>query len=303
MKNPNLSLLYGDLTDSSNLTKCISDIKNENPDFKIFEVYNLGAQSHVKVSFTVPEYTAEVDGLGTLKLLSAIHTNQLTQKVKFYQASTSELFGNTKILPQNENTPFSPRSPYGVAKLYSYWIVRNYRDAYGMFACNGILFNHESPRRGITFVTRKITRGLNDILKGNREYIEVGNLDAKRDWGHAKDFVYGMWLMLQQEKPDDFVLSTDMFISVREFIEKAFEYKGIHLRWKGVGTDEVGFVHAEGKTEKEEKVYIKVNPKYFRPTEVDSLLGDSTKARTELLWKPTYSIDDIVKEMVDYDCA
>jgi GDPmannose 4,6-dehydratase len=297
MGNPNLSLLYGDLTDSSNLTQCISDIKDENPNFEVFEIYNLGAQSHVKVSFSVPEYTAEVDGIGTLKLLSAIKSNKLLHRVKFYQASTSELYGNATIIPQNEDTPFLPRSPYGVAKLYSYWIVKNYRDAYYMFACNGILFNHESPRRGITFVTRKVTRGLNEIMKGEKEFIELGNLDAKRDWGHAKDYVYGMWLMLQQDKPQDYVLSTGEYISVREFVEKVFSCKGYEIVWSGSGINEVGY------EKKSKKVLIKVNAKYFRPTEVDSLLGDSTKARIELLWTPKYSIDEIVKEMVDFDCS
>jgi GDPmannose 4,6-dehydratase len=296
MHNQNLILMYGDLTDSSNLTKTISEIKMQNPNFKVFEIYNLGAQSHVKVSFTVPEYTAEVDGLGTLKLLSAIHANGLTSRIKFYQASTSELFGNTTEVPQNENTPFCPRSPYGIAKLYSHWMVKNYREAYDMFACNGILFNHESPRRGVTFVTRKITMGLNSILKGKIDYIELGNLDAKRDWGHAKDYVYGMWLMLQKDEPQDYVLSTNKYYSVRDFVEKAFKYKGFDIVWKGEGANEVGY------DKMTKMVLVRVNSKYFRPTEVDFLQGDSSKARKELGWEPKYSIDDIVHEMVDNDC-
>lgn len=293
--NKNLELRYGDLCDSLNILKIIEEIKGKYRNLIRLEVYNLAAMSHVKVSFDVPEYTGNIDALGTLRLLDAIRSAGLTEKTRFYQASTSELYGKVQEVPQNENTPFYPRSPYGVAKLYSYWIVKNYREAYGMYACNGILFNHESPRRGPTFVTRKITRELGKIMRGESEQIVLGNIDAKRDWGYAKDFVYGMWLMLQQEEPDDFVLSTNEFHSVREFVEKSFAIKNIQIAWKGTGLDEIGYDINTGKE------YIFISDKYFRPAEVDELLGDSTKARTILKWKPETSFDELVQLMVDSD--
>ena len=293
--NKNLELRYGDLCDSLNILKIIEEIKGKYRNMIRLEVYNLAAMSHVKVSFDVPEYTGNIDALGTLRLLDAIRSAGLTEKTRFYQASTSELYGKVQEVPQNENTPFYPRSPYGVAKLYSYWIVKNYREAYGMYACNGILFNHESPRRGPTFVTRKITRELGKIMRGESEQIVLGNIDAKRDWGYAKDFVYGMWLMLQQEEPDDFVLSTNEFHSVREFVEKSFAIKNIQIAWKGTGLDEIGYDINTGKE------YIFISDKYFRPAEVDELLGDSTKARTILKWKPETSFDELVQLMVDSD--
>jgi len=294
--NKKLILRYGDLTDSSNLFHIISDIEKTYPDLDRLEVYNLAAMSHVKVSFEMPEYTGNTDGLGVLRLLECIRSSSIAKKIRFYQASTSELYGKVVEVPQKESTPFYPRSPYGVAKLYGFWITKNYRESYDMFACNGILFNHESPRRGETFVTRKITRGLNMILKGERDKLVMGNLDAKRDWGHAKDYVEGMWRMLQVDKPDDYVLSTNEFHSVREFIEKAFLIKGFNIKWKGEGLDEIGYDEITGR----ELIFI--NERYFRPAEVEELLGDSTKARTELGWIPNYSFDDLVKEMVDLDC-
>tara|TARA_B100001989_G_scaffold244569_1_gene213446 strand:- start:207 stop:1235 length:1029 start_codon:yes stop_codon:yes gene_type:complete len=293
--NKNLELRYGDLCDSLNILKIIEEIKENYKSMIRLEVYNLAAMSHVKVSFDVPEYTGNIDALGTLRLLDAIRSAGLTAKTRFYQASTSELYGKVQEVPQNENTPFYPRSPYGVAKLYSYWIVKNYREAYGMYACNGILFNHESPRRGPTFVTRKITRELGKIMRGESDKIVLGNIDAKRDWGYAKDFVYGMWLMLQQEEPDDFVLSTNEFHSVREFVEKSFAIKNIQISWKGTGLDEIGYDINTGKE------YIFISDKYFRPAEVDELLGDSTKARNILKWKPETSFDELVQLMVDSD--
>ena len=253
--------------------------------------------SHVKVSFELPVYTANVDAIGTLNMLEAIRSSGIeNNKVRFYQASTSELYGKVQEIPQTEKTPFYPRSPYGVAKIYGYWIVKNYRESYNMFCCNGILFNHESPRRGPTFVTRKITRGLNMILKGEQDRLIMGNLDSKRDWGHAKDYVEGMWRMLQQDTPEDYVLSTNEYHSVREFIEKSFLLRGFHILWKGEGIDEIGY---DKKTGRE---LIFVHKKYFRPAEVEELLGDSTKARNELGWKPIHSFDDLIKEMVDQDC-
>ena len=293
--NPNLKLRYGDLTDSSNIINIINEIKNDNNNLERLEIYNLGAMSHVKVSFEMPEYTANTDGLGVLRLLEAIRFSGIQDKIRFYQASTSELYGLVQEVPQRESTPFYPRSPYGVAKLYGYWITKNYRESYNMFACNGILFNHESPRRGPTFVTRKITRGLNDIIKGKTDKLVMGNLDAKRDWGHASDFVEGMWKMLQADEPMDYVLSTNEFHSVREFIEKAFSLKSFDIKWKGEGLNEIGYDANSGKE------LIFVSEKYFRPAEVDELLGDSTKARNELDWKPKYSFDDLVKEMVEFD--
>lgn len=283
-----MTLHYGDLTDSTCLVKLVSAIK---PD----EVYNLGAQSHVKVSFDLAEYTADVDAVGTLRLLDAIRTCGLDKTTKFYQASTSEMFGLVQETPQRETTPFYPRSPYGCAKVYAYWIVVNYREAYDMFACNGILFNHESPRRGETFVTRKITRGVAKISLGQQEFIELGNLDSVRDWGHAKDYVEAMWLMLQQEKPDDFIISTGTPTSVRTFAEMAFREIGVTLQWDGKGVDEVGRDASTGR------VLVKVNPKYYRPTEVDFLLGDCTKAKNLLKWVPKYDIQSLVQEMVAAD--
>ncbi len=281
-------LHYGDLTDSTNLIRIIQEVQ---PD----EIYNLAAQSHVKVSFETPEYTANTDALGTLRILEAIRILKLEKKTKFYQASTSELYGLVQEIPQKETTPFYPRSPYGVAKLYSYWIVRNYRDAYNIFACNGILFNHESPVRGETFVTRKITRAAAKIKLGLQENLFLGNIDAERDWGHAKDYVEGMWLMLQQDKPDDFVLATGKKVSVRSFIEMAFNEVGININWQGKGVSEKGL---DSKTK---KVIIEIDPKYFRPTEVDLLVGDASKAERELGWKPKHSVQQLVKEMVAFD--
>ena len=294
--NKNLLLRYGDLSDSSNLLHILMEIKDKYENLSRLEVYNLAAMSHVKVSFEMPEYTANIDGIGTLRLLEAIRCSGLVQKTRFYQASTSELYGKVQEVPQNENTPFYPRSPYGVAKLYAFWIVKNYRESYKMFACNGILFNHESPRRGPTFVTRKITRGLNMILTGERKELLLGNLNAKRDWEHAKDYVLGMWKMLQQEEPEDYVLATNEFHSVQEFVEKAFSLKGINLKWNGNGIDKVGIDSNTGK------ILIRIDKKYFRPSEVDELLGDSTKAKKELNWVPLISFDELVKEMVKNDC-
>jgi GDPmannose 4,6-dehydratase len=252
--------------------------------------------SHVKISFDIPEYTADVDGTGTLRILNAIRNVGLEHKTRYYQASTSELYGKVVEVPQNENTPFYPRSPYGVAKLYAHWITKNYREAYGMYACSGILFNHESPRRAHNFVTRKITLGLQKILSGETDRLVLGNLDAKRDWGHARDYVKGMWLMLQQNQPDDYVLSTNEFHSVREFVEKAFALRGIPIQWSGTGLNEVGYDARTGRK------LIFVSEKYFRPAEVEELLGDSTKARANLGWTATTSFDELVHEMVDADC-
>lgn len=281
-------LHFGDLTDSTNLIRIVQEVQ---PD----EIYNLAAQSHVKVSFETPEYTANADAIGTLRLLEAIRILKLENKTKFYQASTSELYGLVQEIPQKETTPFYPRSPYGVAKLYAYWITKNYREAYGMFACNGILFNHESPIRGETFVTRKITRAAARIKLGLQEKLYLGNLDAERDWGHAKDYVEGMWLMLQQDAPDDFVLSTGKKISVRTFIEWAFNEASIKLRWEGKGVEERGVDTLTGKT------LVKVDPKYFRPAEVDLLVGDSSKARKVLGWEPKHSVEELCREMVASD--
>jgi len=284
----NLILHYGDLTDSTNLVSIVSKVK---PD----EVYNLGAQSHVKVSFEVAEYTADVDAVGTLRLLDAIISAGLTKTVRFYQASTSELYGGVYKEAQSETTPFHPRSPYAVAKQFAYWITVNYREAYGMHASNGVLFNHESPRRGPTFVTRKITRAVARIQKGKQDILYLGNLTAKRDWGHAKDYIRAMWMMLQREKPEDFVIGTGETHSVKEFCEKAFAIIGVTLQWKGEGVDEVGI---DSKTGKE---VVKVDPRYFRPTEVDFLLAEPTKAKKVLGWTPEYSFDQLVKEMVEKD--
>jgi GDPmannose 4,6-dehydratase len=278
---------HGDLCDSSNLNRLLGKIR---PD----EIYNLGAQSHVGVSFEVPEYTADTTGIGTIRLLDAIR--DLGYGPRFYQASTSELFGGLpETAPQSETTPFYPKSPYGVAKLYAYWITVNYREAYGLHASNGILFNHESPRRGETFVTKKITKAVAAILSGKQKSLQLGNLDAKRDWGHAKDYVEAMWLMLQQSSPSDFVIATGETYSVREFVEKAFEFAGINILWQGSGMDEIGVDRATGN------ILVEIDPKYFRPAEVDLLLGDPSKAKMKLNWQPKYKFDDLVKEMVDYD--
>lgn len=282
-----LFLHYGDLSDSSNM---VSIMRKVLPD----EVYNLAAQSHVKVSFEMPEYTGNVDGLGTLRLLDAIRICGLKDKVRFYQASTSELYGKVRETPQSETTPFYPRSPYAVAKQYSFWIIVNYREAYGMHASNGILFNHESPRRGPTFVTRKTTRAVARIKKGTQDCLYLGNLDSKRDWGHAKDYVQAMWMMMQADKPDDYVVSTNETHAIREFVEKAFACVDIKITWEGEGLQEVG------KTQ-DGKVVVRVDAKYFRPTEVDLLLGDSTKIRNALGWKPECSFDKLVSDMVKSD--
>jgi len=282
-----LHLHYGDLTDATNI---ISVIKKVEPD----EIYNLGAQSHVKVSFETPEYTGQVDALGTLRILEAVRLLGMEDKVRIYQASTSELYGLVQETPQSETTPFYPRSPYGVAKLYGYWIIKNYREAYGMYACSGILFNHESPRRGETFVTRKITRGLSRISVGLQDCLYLGNLNAMRDWGHAKDYVEAMWLMLQQDEPEDFVIATGEQHSVREFCEKAAPLFGLNFEWMGEGLDEVGF-HWGAK-----KPIIKVDPKYFRPAEVETLLGDPTKAKEKLGWEPKTSFDELIEDMCIY---
>ena len=290
--NKNLYLRYGDLTDSIYFSNILNEIDKNFDDIDVIEIYNLAAMSHVKISFELPEYTGNVDGIGVLRILESIRNFRLSHKCRFYQASTSELYGKVQEVPQKETTPFYPRSPYGVAKLYAFWICKNYREAYDMFICNGILFNHESPRRGHNFVTRKITRGLNMILSGERDKLVLGNIDAKRDWGHAKDYVYGMWLMLQQEKPDDFVLSTNEYHSVREFVEIAFREKGIDIVWKGKGVDEVGYDKNTGKE------YVFISEKYYRPTEVEELLGDSSKAKEKLGWTAKTSFTELVKEMV-----
>jgi len=297
ISNNNFFLHYGDLTDSLNLTRLIKEISPT-------EIYNLGAQSHVGVSFETPEYTANVDALGTLRLLEAIRFLGFEKKTKFYQASTSELFGLVQEIPQNENTPFYPRSPYAVAKLYSYWIVKNYREAYGIFACNGILFNHESPRRGETFVTRKITRGLSRIVLGLDETLYLGNLNSMRDWGHAKDYVEMQWMMLQQDQPNDYVIATGMQNSVREFVTWAAEDLGMVLQFKGLGSSEVGLVTKvknESLSHLIGKEIVKVDQKYFRPTEVETLLGDPSKAIKELGWSAKISSRELCKEMVKSD--
>ena len=286
----NFYLHHGDLTDATNLIRIIQEVQPN-------EIYNLGAQSHVKVSFEVPEYTANSDAVGTLRLLEAIRILKMEKKIKFYQASTSELFGKAQEVPQTENTPFYPRSPYGVAKLYAYWIVKNYREAYGMYASNGILFNHESPLRGETFVTRKITRAVARISVGLQEKLYIGNLNAKRDWGHARDYVEGMWLMLQQDKPEDYVLATGITTTVRDFCFMAFSEVGISINWEGKGNQEKGIDASTGK------VLVEVDPNYYRPTEVDLLIGDATKAKEHLNWQPKVNVSSLVKEMVASDVA
>lgn len=300
-----LHLHYGDMTDSTSIVRVISKTR---PD----EIYNLAAQSHVHVSFDSPEYTANADAIGTLRVLEAIKMLGLEKKTKFYQASTSELYGLIQEPIQNENTPFYPRSPYAVAKLYAYWITVNYREAYGIFACNGILFNHESERRGETFVTRKVTLGLSRILRGKQDCLFMGNIDAERDWGHARDYVYMQWLMLQAETPEDFVIATGAKYSVRSFIEQALAVLSIELKWSGVGVDEVGVVESVGESPIAAelridanrligKAIVKIDPYYFRPTEVDVLLGDASKAREKLGWQPSISFEELVREMMTSD--
>jgi GDPmannose 4,6-dehydratase len=298
--NARFKLHYGDLSDTSNLTRIIQQVQ---PD----EVYNLGAQSHVAVSFESPEYTADVDGMGTLRILEAIRVLGLEKKTRFYQASTSELYGLVQEIPQKETTPFYPRSPYAVAKLYAYWITVNYREAYGMYACNGILFNHESPRRGETFVTRKITRGLSNIAQGLEQCLYMGNMDALRDWGHAKDYVRMQWMMLQQDKPQDFVIATGVQYSVREFITWTAAALGVSVKFEGQGVDEQALVTSvtgnNAPALKVGQVLVKVDPRYFRPTEVETLLGDPSKAKTELGWIPEITAQEMCKEMVEFDLA
>jgi GDPmannose 4,6-dehydratase len=289
-----INLIYGDMTDQTSLQNVFNTIiDKEGRDFERFEIYNLAAQSHVKVSFEVPEYTGQVDALGTLRLLETILKSGLKDKIKFYQASTSELYGKVLETPQNENTPFNPQSPYAIAKLYGYWMVKNYRESYNLFACNGILFNHTSPRRGETFVCRKITKAVAAIVAGKQDCLYLGNLNSKRDLGHARDYVYGMWLMLQRDLPVDYVLSTDEMYSIRELVQLAFNVYGKTVEWRGEGLLEEGFIGNH--------VVVRVDPKYFRPAEVDLLLGDSTKARTQLGWNTTYSIKEILQEMVLHD--
>ncbi|MDZ4752817.1 MAG: GDP-mannose 4,6-dehydratase [Flavobacteriales bacterium] len=289
-KGVQMFLHYGDMTDSTNLIRLVQETE---PD----EIYNLAAQSHVQVSFETPEYTANADAMGALRLLEAIRILKLNEKTKFYQASTSELYGLVQEVPQSETTPFYPRSPYGVAKLYAYWITKNYREAYNMYASNGILFNHESPLRGETFVSRKITRAVAKISLGFQEKLFLGNLDACRDWGHAKDYVYGMWLMMQQDKPDDYVLATGKTNTVRRFCDLAFGHADIQIEWKGSGAEEKGYDLKTGK------VLIEIDPRYFRPTEVDLLIGDPSKAERELGWKTKSSFEELVEEMVKSDIA
>ena len=288
LENRNFFLHYGDLTDSSNIIRIIQQVQPE-------EIYNLAAQSHVQVSFETPEYSANADGLGTLRILEAIRLLNMTKKTKFYQASTSELYGNSQEYPQNEKTPFQPRSPYASAKLFGYWTTVNYREAYNMFASNGILFNHESPIRGETFVTRKITRAASRISMGMQQKLYLGNLDAKRDWGHAKDFVKGMWMILQHNKSDDFVLATGKTTSIRNFTEQAFSHVGISIGWSGSGINEVGIDKKTGKK------LVHIDSNYFRPSEVDLLVGDSSKARKLLGWVPTYNLEQLIEEMIKSD--
>ncbi|SUY02471.1 GDP-mannose 4,6-dehydratase [Citrobacter youngae] len=296
--NINFKLHYGDLTDTSNLTRIISEVQ---PD----EIYNLGAQSHVAVSFESPEYTADVDAIGTLRLLEAVRFLGLAKKTRFYQASTSELYGLVQEIPQKETTPFYPRSPYAVAKMYAYWITVNYRESYGMYACNGILFNHESPRRGETFVTRKITRGLANIAQGLEKTLYMGNLDSLRDWGHARDYVKMQWLMLQQDQPEDFVIATGVQYSVRDFIRLAALELGIEVEFKGTGVEEKAIVSSitgdKAPGLKVGDIIVEVDPRYFRPAEVETLLGDPTYAKTRLGWTPETSLDELIKEMIDND--
>lgn len=289
-----LELRYDDMTDSSGLSNYIHSIIQAHPDFELFEIYNLAAQSHVAISFEIPEYTADVDGVGVLRLLEIVRcqSEATRKKIRFYQAGTSEMFGEVKETPQNENTPFNPVSPYAVAKVYGHYITKVYREGYGLYAVNGILFNHESKRRVENFVTMKIVRGIKNILDGKQECIELGNIDSQRDWGHAKDYVYGMWLMLQQDRPDDYVLASGKTQTIRSFIEKAFAFKGITIEWSGEGMDEIGKDAQDGATR------VKISPKYFRPCEVDFLLGDSSKAREKLGWTLEYdTLEKVIEEM------
>ena len=290
-----IELRYGDMTDNSGLGNYLFNIISQNSDFQILEIYNLAAQSHVKVSFEIPEYTANVDGTGVMRLLEIIRSlpKEIQKKIKFYQAGTSEMYGKVLETPQNENTPFNPISPYAAAKLYAYYMVKCYREGYNIFAVNGILFNHESPRRGKNFLTMKVVNAVKEISTGKKEYIELGNLDSKRDWGHARDYVKGMWQMLQQDKPDDFVLATGKTYTVREFVEKSFAYKGYNITWHGMGTNEIG-IDQNGITR------IKINEKYYRPCEVDLLLGDATKAEKELNWSKDYdTLDKLITDMFE----
>jgi len=296
-ENVRMILHYGDLTDSSNIIRIIQQVQ---PD----EIYNLGAMSHVQVSFEEPEYSANVDGLGILRILEAVRILGLDKKTKIYQASSSELYGKVRSVPQNENTPFYPRSPYAVAKLFAYWTIVNYREAYGLFACNGILFNHESPVRGETFVTRKITRGIAEVVLGLKPKLWLGNLDAERDWGHAKDYIEAMWLMLQQNEPEDFVIATGITTSVRQFLIKAFSFAGVEIQFQGQGLNEKAIVSAifkEGLSVRHGDVVVEIDARYFRPAEVDQLLGDASKAKEKLGWQPKVSLDELIKEMVYSD--
>ena len=290
----NLFLEYGDLTDGSSLTNIIHKIISENGEFDVLEIYNLAAQSHVKISFETPEYTSLVDGIGTLKLLEAIRSlsTNIQKKIRFYQAGTSEMYGAVLETPQKETTPFNPQSPYACAKVYSHYLVKNYREGYGMYACNGILFNHESPRRGANFVTAKIINGIKDIMSGKLDCLHLGNIHSMRDWGHSKDYVYGMWLMLQQSEPDDYVLATGKTITVKEFIERSFKLVNVDIDWEGTGLDEVGI------NKNTKQIVVKIDKKYFRPCEVELLLGDSTKAREKLGWTLKYDLDGLIEDMM-----
>jgi len=286
-------LRYGDMTDNSGLTNYLFNIINSNPDFEVLEIYNLAAQSHVQVSFEIPEYTANVDGTGVLRLLEIIRSlpKETQQKIKFYQAGTSEMYGKVLAIPQDENTPFNPVSPYAAAKLYAYYMVKCYREGYGLFATNGILFNHESPRRGENFLTMKVVKNVKEIVEGKSKFVELGNLDAKRDWGHAKDYVRGMWLMLQQDNPNDYVLATGKTHTVRDFVERAFAFKGYEIRWEAKGIHEIGL-------DQNGAIRVKINPKYYRPCEVDLLLGNAEKAEKELGWKREFdTLDKLIKDM------
>ena len=290
-----IELRYGDMTDNSGLCNYLFNIISQNPDFEVLEIYNLAAQSHVKVSFEIPEYTANVDGTGVMRLLEIIRSLpiEIQKKIKFYQAGTSEMYGKVLETPQNENTPFNPVSPYAAAKLYAYYMVKCYREGYNLFAVNGILFNHESPRRGKNFLTMKVVNAVNDIATEKKTLIELGNLDSKRDWGHAKDYVKGMWMMLQQDKPDDFVLATGKTYTVREFVNRAFAYKGYTISWSGLGLNEIGI-------DQNNKIRVKINPKYYRPCEVDLLLGDPTKAKEKLNWTMEFdTLDKLIKDMFE----
>ena len=293
--NKRLKLVYGDLTDSSNLNSILSDIKKDMIKDEILEIYNLAAQSHVKVSFEVPEYTAQATGFGVLNILEAIRSNNMIDCCKFYQASTSEMFGKVQEIPQKETTPFYPRSPYAVAKLYAHWITKNYRESYNIFACSGILFNHSSPRRGENFILRKISLGVSKIVKGKEECLYLGNLNSMRDIGYARDYVKGMWLMLQQDKPDDYVLATNSTYSIKEFVKMAFDIVGIPIRWEGKGLEEKGYNANTGK------MVVCVSEKYFRPAEVDLLLGDASKANKKLGWKPETTVKELLNEMIQSD--